>query len=189
MIPKIAFMLAVVLFGFAMFVAGTMAPDSLRLAVPARLNALVARFVPPSAAQTAALSKPSTAPVKPATVAAGIPAANAASAVTAGKPVQIAAQTLLIPTPLPDQAQYALQAGQFSSEDDAGALGRQITALKLPLGGVLNVVDQAGRSWSVVAIGPYASIDDARTARASVSTILGIDSSLSVIMLPPKPKT
>jgi hypothetical protein len=74
--------------------------------------------------------------------------------------------------------------GQFASADQAGQLGSRIKSLRLPFVS-LDVVDQGGKRWTVVALGPYASPDEARMARMPALHDLGLNESLPLILLPP----
>ena len=64
----------------------------------------------------------------------------------------------------------------------------KIKAAKLPAQQVANVQDQGGALWTVVAVGPYASLDAARTANGVVAGQLGLIGPLPLILLPAPPK-
>jgi cell division septation protein DedD len=181
MIAKLGFVLILAVFGVLMFVAGLLAPPSLRQSVSGfekqtnqKLNAIFGKAE-------------ATSPVANTSASAG---SATASKSAAAKADPIPAESLLLPTPLPDNAQYAVQAGWFSDAEQASALGKRIKKLKLPFDKVLDVVDQAGQRWSVVPVGPYATADEARTARADIARDLSVGDSLPLILLPaPKPKS
>jgi cell division septation protein DedD len=181
MIAKLGFVFILAVFGVLMFVGGVLAPSSLRQSVAVfekqanqKLNAMFGK----AASASSAASAP------------GASASAAASAPAAAKADPIPAESLLLPTPLPDNAQYAVQAGWFADAGQANALGKRIKELKLPFDKVLDVVDQAGQRWSVVPVGPYATADEARTARAGIARDLSLNDSLPLILLPaPKPKS
>lgn len=172
MIAKLGFVLILAVFGALMFAGGTLAPESLRQSATAfakqasqKLSAVFVKTASASASGAAAVSVP--------------PAAD-----------PIPAEDLLIPTPLPDKGQYAVQVGQFADAAQANALGKRIRELQLPFDKVLDVVDQAGQRWAVVPVGPYASPDDARTARAAIARELHLSDALPLILLPAeKPKS
>lgn len=186
MISKAALALMVVVSGASLFLAGIVAPESFRTQAGQAVAQLTAQLVPASQASAKAEDKPA-----PDAVTAAILAASPATPVemeaqpAAVKTEPIPIQNLLIPSPLPDQAQYALQVGQFENVDDANTLGATIKNLKLPFDKVLDVIDQSGKQWAIVPIGPYASADEARTARLPVAQALGILTPLPLILLPP----
>lgn len=173
MIAKLGFILIVAVFGALMFAAGMFAPQSLRQPVQTMTQQAKAWF--------AATGKSSDSAAVPA---AGSTASSASASAQADKTDPIPAESLLIPAPLPDKGQYGLQVGQFASAGQAGELSSRIKSMKLPLA-LLDVVDQAGKRWTVVALGPYASPDEARMARASALRDLGLNESLPLILLPP----
>jgi len=179
MITKLGFVLILAVFGVLMFFGGILAPDSLKQ--PA------AGFVKQaSGALGAVLGK--TAPASAAGAAASASAKAAAAPEAKADPIP--AESLLIPTPLPDKGQYAVQVGHFADAAQANALGKRIKQLQLPFDKVLDVVDQAGQRWAVVPVGPYANPDDARTARADIARDLQVSDSLPLILLPAaKPKS
>lgn len=187
MIAKLGFVLILAVFGALMFAGGMLAPESLRqsatLFAKQASQKLSAVFV-----QTASASAASAPPAGAASASASASGAAAVSVPPAADPIP--AEDLLIPTPLPDKGQYAVQVGQFADAAQANALGKRIKELQLPFDKVLDVVDQAGQRWSVVPVGPYASPDDARTARAAVARELHLSDALPLILLPAeKPKS
>ncbi|HUX41106.1 MAG TPA: SPOR domain-containing protein [Rectinemataceae bacterium] len=95
----------------------------------------------------------------------------------------IPAEQLLVPVPLPNNGQYALQAGQFASMDGAVAVDRRIMTVGL-VSSVIPVVDNSGQYWYIIAVGDYPSPVEARDQRSSISAELGISDNLPVILLP-----
>jgi cell division septation protein DedD len=97
--------------------------------------------------------------------------------------VLLPAESLLVPTPARAKGRFALQLGQFERADAADWLARRARELSLHCA-VLAVVDRAGRLWSVVATGVYASPEAARAARPTVAQQLGLLEPPAVIFLP-----
>lgn len=189
MIAKFGFVLVLIVFGALMFTGGVLAPDSLRQSVAATAkqvtNQVKLPFSRSGLAETTASS--ATSPAKegktaPAQSPAGGNTAPAAAADTNSQPVPI--ESLLIPTPMPEKGRYAVQAGLFTDNEQADALARRIQEMKHPFDKVLEVVDQAGRQWSLVPVGPYASAEEARTAAAMVAQDLRVNQTLPLIFLP-----
>jgi len=96
----------------------------------------------------------------------------------------VALELLLLPTPLPENGKYALQAGKFSYVGAADELRRRVRALGL-LSSTIPVVDKDGLYWFIVSVGSFESLDAARASRISISSQLLI-SELSIILLPPE---
>jgi cell division septation protein DedD len=173
------------------FLAGVAAPDSLRSSLP-----ILGAAKPPAAAP-ALTSADSAAAATPTTAAPAFSAANPASAAAsaaaasappaAAKPDPILLESLQVPVSPPAGGKYALQAGQFASEDVAIALGARIKQQKLPFDQTIKTVDQGGKIWYIVPIGPYATLDEARAARTQVALKLDLSGGLPAIMLPPPP--
>lgn len=183
MTSKLGFILLVVVFGALMFLAGAIAPASIRKPLDAFGQKTMARFADTGASQAANANAHD--PVSASNPALASAADHAPSGKAKEEPVW--AESLLIPTPLPEKAQYALQAGQFASAEEANALGVRIKALHLPFVKVFDVVDQAGVRSTVVPVGPYASPDAARAARGSIARELGLAGPLALILLPAAP--
>lgn len=177
MIAKLGFILIVAVFGALMFAAGMLAPESLREPVRATTQQAKAWL-----AAGGKKTDDSAATAAPAANSTDSSASASARADKAADP--ILAESLLIPSPLPDKGQYGLQVGQFASAEQAGQLGSRIKSLRLPFA-LLDVVDQGGKRWTVVALGPYASPDEARMARMPALHDLGLNESLPLILLPP----
>ena len=185
MIAKLGFLLVLAVFGALMFAGGMLAPEPLRQSATALAKEAGRKW---SSVSAKAASASSATAAASASSAAG--ASAAASTPAEAKADPIPAESLLLPTPLPEKGQYAVQVGQFADATQADVLGARVKASKLPFDKVLDVMDQAGQRWSVVAVGPYASPDEARTARAAIARELQVTDSLPLIMLPaPKPKS
>jgi cell division septation protein DedD len=174
-------------FGALMFFAGLKAPDSLRAVVASApapgVSPAVAASVPPAVPASAVPAAVATAAAASASASAS--AAGAASASAKADPVPL--ESLQIPVPPPAQGRYALQAAQFASEALADELGAQIRQQKLPYDHAVKTVDEGGKVWYLVPIGPYASLDEARAARSQVALRLKLDGALPAILLPPPP--
>jgi hypothetical protein len=180
MAAKFGGVLVLIVFGFLMFMAGALAPESLRKPLgqwAARVTAERAKVAVLAAGVAAAVpAAPAVKTVAAATAARVGPLAEAADPVLA--------DTLLIPTPLSDKAQYALQVGEFTSGDAADALAQRIKALHLPSTPVIDVVDRSGMRSRVVPVGPYTSLADARMAGPAVARELGLGEPLPLMLLP-----
>lgn len=191
MIAKAGFILLVLLFGALMFMAGTLAPPGIGQAMTGAANQLAAYL--PGARKAEAEHKPASPPKTGASAAAASASASAsasaAASAAASGPDVLAASSLLIPMPLPEAGKYALQAGQYAHEADASAMYAKIQSAKLPAQKVVNVQDQGGALWTVVAVGPYASLDEARTANSTVAGQLGLIGPLPLILLPAPAKS
>lgn len=157
-----------------MFLAGLSAPDSVRSSLSI-----------PGPSKAPALAAPASVAAPPA-VAASTPLPAAAAAPATAKTPPILLESLQVPVPPPAGRQFALQAGQFASEDAAAALGASLSAQKLPFDQPIRAVDQGGTIWYIVAIGPYATLDAARAARTQAGLKLNLGG-LPAIMLPPTP--
>lgn len=177
MIAKLGFVLIVAAFGALMFIAGILAPASVRQPVGMFAQQTIKQLTPVAEKKIAG------------DAASAAAAASSSSAPQAEKSKPVPAESLLIPSPLPDKGQYALQAGQFTHAEQANALAAHIKELGLPFDKVIDVVDQAGKNWSVVPVGPYGSLDEARTVRLPVARNLGMDEALPLILLPQAPKS
>lgn len=176
MIAKAGFILLVLVFGTLMFCAGVLMPSGVGQTMASAAQRLVAHLPWNEKAGARMI--------------AALPGKSAkAGSASANPPASLAAASLLIPTPLPDTGQYALQAGQFASDADAAAAYDQIHAARLPAQTIQHVQDQTGARWTVVAVGPYASLDAARTANEVVPAQLGLIGPLPLILLPAPPKS
>lgn len=79
---------------------------------------------------------------------------------------------------------YALQMGQFASKSEAESLMQASTARGYPAKVIAAQDSSKNRVW-VVAVGKYASPEQARGERARLSSTWGVPSSAPVIVLPP----
>lgn len=188
MLGKFGLVLLVLLFGACMFVAGVMAPPSLRQPI----DALAGHLPDARDTATAAARRP------------GAPAASASSAPASGTPASatpaaagtaapVRLDSLVVgahvarPAPAKGQPAYALQLGQFVRDADADAMAaRAAKAMPdLPLSRIASV-DASGHDWTVVAIGRYVSPDDSQRDAALLRASLDLGD-LPVIRLPEPP--
>jgi len=94
-------------------------------------------------------------------------------------------EQLLLPTPLPQDGKYALQAGKFSIAEGAEGLRSRVLELGFP-SLVIPAVDKDGHYWFIVSVGSFESPDAARASRILISNQLGISEQLPLILLPPE---
>lgn len=174
MIAKLGFVLIVLLFGVLMFAAGMLAPDRLRLSVQSGAEQLLK----PDAAATSTTANAE----DPDTTA----QTEQTEDTSAAEPEPLPYETLLVPSPLPDPAQFALQIGLYTDSTSTDTLNRRITALGYPTQ-IIPVIDGKGLHWLLLAAGEYASADEARAARGPLSRDLGNSQPLTLILLPPPP--
>jgi len=100
----------------------------------------------------------------------------------------VAMEQLQLPTPLPENGKYALQAAKFSFAEGAEELRSRALTVGLT-SSIIPVVDKDGLYWFIVSVGSFESPDDARASSTSISSQLGISEQLPLILLPPeKPK-
>ncbi|MFL6623223.1 MAG: SPOR domain-containing protein [Sulfurifustis sp.] len=163
MIAKLGFILIVAIFGVLMFIAGAIAPDAIR-------RPLLGMVGTPTSAN-------------PQTAAAPAPAVASSSTPPATESDDLPYDALLLPTPLPAQGLYALQLGSYTEAASADTWMERVRHQGFPVK-KLTVKDQNGARWIVVAVGRYASPDEARTARASTARRLNWVEPLAVIRLP-----
>ncbi|HZX30943.1 MAG TPA: SPOR domain-containing protein [Rhodocyclaceae bacterium] len=166
MLMKLFFVLVVALFGALMFVTGVMAPEKVKIPV-ARTAQKVMASLPLQDAPQKEAAKPANDNKK-----------------DADPPV--AAETLLLPTPLPAQGQYALQLGQFGNADAADILLQRVQAAGITAKRIA-AVDRSGQTWWIVAAGSYGQPDEARSARATMAKEVGAGEGMPVILLPAGP--
>jgi len=176
MFAKFGFTLLVLLFGALAFTGGMMAPDNWRAPVTAFGNRLLS-------------IKPAVAPPGPA---AKTPSPSHASvAATAAAPLKI--DSLLVTTevgaaaPAAGQPAYALQLGQFVTDDEATEAEQHAQAIGLPLTH-LQVIDADKAPWTVLAAGRFATQAEAQDAAVRVQAMLKLPST-PVIRLPPPAKS
>ena len=161
---KFGLVLVVAVLGALMFLAGASAPDSLRLPAAALAKQLAAKVPLPGnlpAKSTESPEKKDAAEAPPVTT-----------------------ESLLLPTPLPVKAQYALQIGQFGLSEAADRLMQRAQENSVSAQRIA-VVDRNGQKWWIVAVGSYGTPDEARTARPTVARATGVADELPVIVLPP----
>lgn len=176
MLAKFGFTLLVLLFGALAFTGGMMAPDHWRAPVAAFGDKLLS--IKPATASTAGTAK-------------AAPASHASIAATAATPLSIDA--LLVTTevgaaaPAAGQPAYALQLGQFVSDDEAAQAERQAQPIGLPLVR-LQVTDADKTPWTVLAAGRFATAAQAQDAAVRVQVTLKL-ASTPVIRLPAPAKS
>jgi len=192
MFAKIGFLLVLALFGALLFGVGVLAPASWRQSAAdivqqaeKQAGALFGKAAP--ALVTTHANGTSGAE---STTAAASASVAAASAPAAGKPDPIPAGSLQLPVPLPEKGLYAVQLGQFTDPARADDVAARARASSLPVDKVLEVVDQGGMRWFVVPVGPFVTLDEARSARAGVAQAMQLGDDLPLILLPAeKPKS
>ncbi len=168
MLLKLFFVLAVVLFGALMFLAGALAPEHVRTPT-ARIAARVVAALP-FLNEDKPLAKVAAEPAK-----------------DDGKKVPpVALESLLLPTPLPAKGSYALQVGQFGTAEAADLLLKKFAGGDLPAAAIA-VVDRSGQPWWIVAVGQFGQPDEARTARGKLVGQLASSEEMPVILLPAAP--
>ncbi len=86
----------------------------------------------------------------------------------------------------PVKATYGLQAGQFASEKDAFRLAARISDQGVPVTVVI-VKNASGASSAVVAVGSFASTQEAQAQRMALASRLAIAPAMPVIAIPPPP--
>lgn len=166
MLLKLFFVLAVALFGVLMFIAGALAPDKVRTPTAALSQKVVA-------------SLPFMSEEKPV-------AKTEAEAKKAADAPPLPIENLLLPTPLPAKASYALQVGQFGPVEAADLVLKRVSAAGFS-GVKIAVVDRAGQPWWIVAAGQFGSIDEARTGRLRIAQEVGATEEMPIILLPAAP--
>jgi cell division septation protein DedD len=176
MFAKFGFTLLVLLFGALAFTGGMMAPDNWRAPVTAFGNRLLS--IKPAA-------------TLPSPTAKAPPTSHAAVAATAAAPLNI--DSLLVTTevgaaaPAAGQPAYALQLGQFVTDDEATQAEQQAQAIGLPLTH-LQVIDADKAPWTVLAAGRFATQAEAQNAAVRVQAMLKL-ASIPVIRLPAPAKS
>lgn len=212
MFARLGLVLLIVVFGACTFVAGTMAPDTWRQPIGAFGGWVLGRATAPGgAAGKSGASKVASgaAALEPAPLvavkSAGPPAPGAAPAppplalTPAPAPVEkttapVRLDSLLVTAavaslePAAGQPAYALQLGQFATDEEAQAASRRFQAagLGLPLIDLVTL-DSANEPWSVVAMGQFPTPEAARREAPRVQNVLNI-ADTPVIRLPAAPK-
>ncbi|MDP2371765.1 SPOR domain-containing protein [Rhodoferax sp.] len=116
------------------------------------------------------------------------PASGTASAATASSAAgNVALSSLLLPTLPASTATYALQAGQFASQQAARDLAAGLSAQGVT-STVIVTTDDSGTAWAVVTLGRFGSADEALSQRSYLANKLGLPQYLAPITLPPPPK-
>lgn len=176
MFAKLGFVLVVVAFGALMFAAGVISPESVRRPVAA----FVAKIVPISEEAPASGNGSGTSAAAPADA-----QDDAAAADDSEEPLPY--ETLLLPTPLPPEGQYALQLGLYAGTENAETWMERASERGYSVKAI-DVVDGNGERWIAVAAGSYASPEDARTAAGVAARRLDLPEPPAVIQLPAEPE-
>lgn len=195
MIAKFGLILIVLASALLAFLAGTAAPDSVNIHLRQAWQAVRQQL--PSGAASAALGSASgaTAPAittpragapqgAPATASVSPPASSASSSAAASS---VSLDSLLLPTLPASTATYALQAGQFASQQAAQDLAAGLSAQGVT-STVIITADDRGTAWAVVTLGRFGSADEARSQRSYLANKLGLPQYLAPITLPPPAK-
>ncbi len=169
MIVKLSTVVILILLGALLYVAGVLAPDSVRQEVESRVR----RVIPSD------IVAPELSNLK-------MPDFSAAPKKTALPEGTISADQLLLSGTSTDDTRYAVQAGAFADTQHAEALAKRLRDMQYPIR-MLSIVDGRNAHWIIVAAGSYTSANDARKIRAALSSQLGVPS-MSVIQLPPEKK-
>lgn len=169
MMAKFGLILLVLVFGALMFCVGLVAPDSIRQPL-----ITLTRPVQGGKGIRTAAAQPAVPSAQASKSATSVPATEA-----------ISYQNLLLPSPLPPDGLYALQLGLYPSRESAEnwvqrAQDNGLRTLEIP------VLEPDGQQSTAVAVGAYASPDEARAARITVSRTLALTQPLPVIRLPAK---
>ncbi|MBI3897224.1 MAG: SPOR domain-containing protein [Gammaproteobacteria bacterium] len=168
MFAKLGFLLLVAAFGALAFVAGTLAPPSIRQP----LTTAIDQWAPLLSSHTSAAKSPT--------------AANSAPAESAdGAPLPY--EALLLPATPAADVKYALQLGLFTEPASANSLTQRLRELRYPFK-TIPVIDQNGAHWSALAAGTFDSVAAAQSARGFLSQQLQLSQSLTVIQLPAETK-
>jgi cell division septation protein DedD len=186
MLNKIGFILLVLAFGALVFGAGALAPESVKAPLAAATAALDAlKKVAPASnaeAESGAAAPTDTAAATPA--ADGAATGEAAAAAT--KPAPIPYRDLVVPSPAPPNAEYAVQVALVADAAEADALAARVKALGYPVK-VLEVQAAPGVAWRLVAAGRYPSAAEADAAALVLARDLGFTDRLPPVVLPPPP--
>jgi len=211
MFAKFGFLLLILLFGVFAFIGGAMAPDAWQQSIAHIGNHLidlmhttssisvistdVACVTKPASAASASNQSHDTKCATKASDATGsaVPDSTPTTpAIAATAPVQLDAllvkTTVATPVPAKGQPVFALQLGQFVTDDEASIAEDHFKAqgLDLPLTKVA-VIDSQNASWTVLAIGEFASPAAALQAAPRLQEALDLRST-PLIQLPPSPK-
>lgn len=188
MFTKLGFLVLILMFGTLAFMAGAMAPDGWRHAIHATGDELVtvlrtiATKVHPGATSPVTSEAPSHSTT----------AAPASSASHAPAPLHMDALTIKAaisaPAPQAGQPAYAVQLGQYVTEDEASLAAKRFQAqgVDLPFSNIA-VVDDKQQAWTVLAAGRFTTPAAAHQAASRIESSLNLDT-LPVIRLPPSTK-
>lgn len=208
MLAKFGLILIVLASAVLAFLAGIVAPDSVNISLRQAWGAARQQLAPANPASAAAAPGPASAPqIVPAGVAsaatptpspavaggASAPSTPASAPTTtanskaSGTAGTVAFGSLLLPSLPAGTATYALQAGQFASQQAAQDLAAGLSAQ-----GVTSTViisnDDSGTAWAVVTLGRFGSADEALSQRSYLANKLGLPQYLAPITLPPPTK-
>jgi cell division protein FtsN len=208
MFAKFGFLLLILLFGVFAFIGGAMAPDAWQQSIAHIGNHLidlmhttssisvistdVACVTKPASAASASNQSHDTKCATKASDATGSAVPDSTPTTPAIAPVQLDAllvkTTVATPVPAKGQPVFALQLGQFVTDDEASIAEDHFKAqgLDLPLTKVA-VIDSQNASWTVLAIGEFASPAAALQAAPRLQEALDLRST-PLIQLPPSPK-
>jgi cell division protein FtsN len=179
MAAKFGLVLIVIACAVLAFLAGAAAPPSVGQSMANAVAAARQRLMPASSAA---------APVPSASSPAAGPAANAGgtatASVAAGSATSVPMASILLPASPPATGTYALQAGQFASQQAAQQLAASISGQGVSSTVVLTT-DDTGTSWAVVALGNFTSPAEALSQRTDLANKLGLPQYLAPIVLPP----
>ena len=164
MLSKIFFVLMLLIFGGLLFTAGVLAPESVKTPTANVAHKAMAALPFVSTARNSD-TKPT----------------NEEKKAPTAPPVP--AESLLLPTPLPPQGQYALQIGQFGSTESADVLLKRAQSAGV-VANKIAAVDRSGQTWWIVAVGNYAQPEEARTARITIAREISALEEMPVILLP-----
>jgi len=170
------------------FAGGMLTPDSMRERVKGAIAAAVAPASAPASAASASASAPAAAAASASAsqvASAAAPASSSASSAVAVTPTpSVPMGSILLPSASPTTATYALQAGQFASQQAADQLASGLAGQGVP-STVTLVIDSSNTAWAVVSVGRFASADEAMAQRSRIANKLGLSQALSPITLPP----
>lgn len=188
MAAKFGLVLLIALVCALSFLAGTVAPDSVRQA----LAQVLAKLSWPGVFTSTAVSAATPASTGAQAAGSSAPAAAATAALTvasapttaASAPAAVPLSSLLVPSQPPATGSYALQAGQFAVQQAANQLAASIAGQGVT-STVILTTDQSGTNWAVVGLGRFASPDEAVAQRAYLANKLGLPQYLPPISLAP----
>lgn len=178
MAGKIVLGLALLAGAALAFIAGLIAPEALRGPLKAWAAPLDRAWV----AASTSLAAPAAAAASATTAASGTAGSTAGTAPSSVASAVPSSQLQLAPV-VTANTRYALQAGQFAVESQAQTLAASLRDRGASVS-VFNSQDKGGLLWAIVAIGSYASSDEALRQRPQVQALLDAPVALAVIALP-----